>query len=147
SVRGTAGLAQTYARMGRTGEAEELLKRVVEANPKDANSLQLAGELLLNSDPEQAVGLLQRADALQASAHTDLLIAHAYQKLGKSDDSTRYLNRAKSRAPKDPEVMRAVAGQYREQGQYDQAIAALLAVPSKSMDVQAELAYTYQLAG
>src|SRR5579862_524900 len=38
SVRGLAGLAQTYARMGRDQEAEELLTRVVNANPKDANS-------------------------------------------------------------------------------------------------------------
>jgi tetratricopeptide (TPR) repeat protein len=143
SVRGMAGLAQTYAKMGRTAEAEQLLKRVVDANPKDANSLQLAGELLLNSDPERAVELLQIAAALQASAHTDLLIAHAYERLGKTDEANRYLNRAKARAPKDPEVLRAVAGQYREQGQYDQAIAILLAVPSKNMDIQAELAYTY----
>jgi tetratricopeptide (TPR) repeat protein len=147
SVRGMAGLAQTFAKMGRTAEAEQLLKRVVDANPKDANSLQLAGELLLNSDPEQAIELLQKADQLQGSPHTDLLIAHGYEKLGKPEESNRALNRAKSRAPKDPEVLRAVAGQYRDQGQYDQAIAALQAIPGKSMDVQAELAYTYQLAG
>jgi tetratricopeptide (TPR) repeat protein len=147
SVRGMAGLAQTYARMGRDADAEELLKRVVEANPKDANSLQLAGELLLNTDPKRSIELLQRADALQASAHTDLLIAHAYEHLGQPEESTKYLNRAKARAPKDPEVLRAVAGQYRDQGQYDLAISALQAVPSKNADVQAELAYTYQLAG
>ena len=46
-----AGLAQTFAKMGRDADAEQLLQRVVDANPKDANSLQLAGELLLNSDP------------------------------------------------------------------------------------------------
>ena len=50
-----AGLAQTYAKMGRIPEAEQLLKRVVEANPKDATSLQLAGELLLNSDPNRSL--------------------------------------------------------------------------------------------
>jgi tetratricopeptide (TPR) repeat protein len=147
SVRGMAGLAQTYAKMGRTAEAEQLLKRVVEANPKDANSLQLAGELLLNSDPAQSLELLQRADGLQASAHTELLISHAYQHLGQTQESARYLNRARSRAPRDPEVLRAVAGQYRDQGQYDEAIAALQAIPSKTIDVQADLAYTYQLAG
>ncbi len=54
-----AGLAQTYAKMGRDADAEQLLKRVVEANPKDANSLQLAGELLLNSDPTQASGIVK----------------------------------------------------------------------------------------
>ena len=147
SVRGLAGLAQTYVKMGRTQEAEQLLQKVVEANPKDANSLQLAGELMLNTDPKASLTLLQRAEAVQASAHTDLLIAHAYERLGQPEDSARYLNRAKSRAPHDPEVLRAAAGQYRDQGKYDEAIATLQAIPTKTIDVLAELAYTYQLAG
>ena len=133
--------------MGRDAEAEKLLQRVVDANPKDANSLQLAGELLLNSDPNRALELLQRAEGLQPSAHNDLLIAHAYEHLSQPDEAVRYLNRAKARAPKDPEVLRAVAGEYRDQGKYDEAIAALQAIPSKTIDVQADLAYTYQLAG
>ncbi|MGA2353721.1 MAG: tetratricopeptide repeat protein [Terriglobales bacterium] len=147
SVRGLAGLAQTYAKMGRDAEAENLLRRVVEANPKDANSLQLAGELLLSSDAQHALDLLLRADAVQPTPHTEILIARAYQLVGKTDDSSRYLTRARNRAPKDPEVLRAVAGQYRDQGQYDQALASLQAIPNKNADVQAELAYTYQLAG
>jgi tetratricopeptide (TPR) repeat protein len=139
SVRGLAGLAQTYAKMGRDSEAESLLRKVVEANPKDANSLQLAGELLLSSDPKHSLDFLQRADALQPSAHTDLLIAHAYERLGQPDESVKYLNRAKSRAPHDPEVLRAVAGEYRDQGKYEQAIATLQSIPSKNADVMAEL--------
>jgi tetratricopeptide (TPR) repeat protein len=147
SVRGLAGLAQTYAKMGRDQEAEQLLQKVVAANPKDANSLQLAGELLLNTDPKTSLSFLQRADAVQSSAHTDLLIAHAYDRLGQANESAKYLNRAKSRGPHDPEVLRAVAGQYRDQGKYDEALATLQAIPTKSADVQAELAYTYGLAG
>ena len=147
SVRGLAGLAQTYAKMGRTQEAEALLRKVVEANPKDANSLELAGELMLSTDPQAALPLLQRAEALQPAAHSDMLIAHAYERMGQPEESARYLNRAKSRAPHDPEVLRAVAGQYREQGKYDEAIATLQAIPKKTVDVQAELAYTYQVAG
>lgn len=147
SVRGLAGLAQTYAKMGRDREAEELLAKVVNANPKDANSLQLAGELLLNSDPKHSLELLQRADSLQPSAHSDLLIAHAYARVGQPDESTKYLDRAKARAPHDPDVLRAVAGQYRDQGHYEQAIATLQSIPSRNSDVLAELAYTYQLAG
>src|SRR5579871_4875182 len=147
SVRGLAGLAQTYAKMGRDQEAEQLLRRVVDANPKDANSLQLAGELLLNSDPKASLTFLQRAEAIQPSAHTDLLLAHAYDRLGQPDQSSQYLNRAKSRAPHDPEVLRAIAGQYRDQGKYDEAIATLQAIPSKNADIQTELAYTYGLAG
>jgi len=84
---------------------------------------------------------------LQGSPHTDLLIAHAYQRLGQPDEFTHYLNRAKSRGPKDPEVLRAIAGVYRDQGEYDQAIATLQAIPNKTGDVEAELAYTDQLAG
>ena len=147
SLRGLAGLAETYARMGRDQEAEQLLRKVVDANPKDANSLQLAGELLLTSDPKAALSLLQRAETLQPTAHSDLLIAHAYERLGQPEDSARYLNHAKSRAPHDPEVLRAVAGQYRDQGKYDETIVTLEAIPAKTADVLAELAYTYQLAG
>jgi tetratricopeptide (TPR) repeat protein len=147
SVRGLAGLAQTYAKMGRTQEAEQLLQKVVAANPKDATSLQLAGELMLNTDPQESLKLLQRAEAIQPTAHTDLLIAHAYSRLGQQDQFMAYLERAKTRAPRDPEVLRAVASQYRDEGKYDQAIAALQALPTKNADAQAELAYTYQLAG
>src|SRR5579863_8170508 len=147
SVRGLAGLAQTYARMGRTQEAEHLLQKVVQANPKDANSLQLAGELMLNSDPKASLDLLQRAAALRTSAHGDILIAHAYDRLGQPDESAKYLSRARSQAPRDPEVLRAVAQQYRDQGKYDEAIATLQSLPTKNADVQAELAYTYQLDG
>ena len=147
SVHGLAGLAETYAKMGRDQEAEQLLDRVVKENPKDANSLQLAGELMLNSDPKTSLALLNRADAIHPSPHTDLLISHAYQRLGQADEATRYLNRAKSLAPRDPEVLRAVAGEYRDQGKYDDAIATLKDIPNKTTDVQAELAYTYGLAG
>ncbi len=147
STNGLAGLAQTYAKMGRTAEAEKLLQRVVDENPKDANSLQLAGELMLNSDPKQALDLLQRADRIEDAAHTDLLIAHAYERLNQPDDVARYLNRARNRAPNDPEVLRAVAGEYRDQGQFDKAISTLQAIPNKNTDTQAELAYTYEVAG
>jgi len=147
SVRGLAGLAQTYAKMVRDQEAEQLLRRVVEANPKDSNSMQLAGELMLNSDPKASLELLQRAESIQPTAHSDLLIAHAYERLGQPEESAKYLDRAKTRAPHDPEVLRAAAGQYRDQGKYDEAIATLKAVPNKTTDVMAELAYTYQLAG
>jgi tetratricopeptide (TPR) repeat protein len=147
SARGLAGLAQTYAKMGRDADAEQLLRKVVAANPKDANSLQLAGELLLTTDPKAALDLLQRAESLQPSAHSDLLIAHTYERLGQADESQKYLDKAKSRNPRDPEVLRAVAAQYRDQGQYDKAVATLEAIPAKSSDVMAELAYTYELDG
>ena len=147
SARGLAGLAQTYAKMGQVDKAEEVLQRVIEANPRDAESLQLAGELLLNSDPKQALEFLQKSDAVRGTAHTDMLISHAYQRLGQNDEAIRALNRAKSRAPHDPEVLRAVADEYRDAGKFDEAIAALQAIPTRNIDTDADLAYTYELAG
>jgi len=147
SAQGMAGLAQTYAKMGRDQEAEQLLMKVVNQNPRDANSLQLAGELLLNTDPNRAVEFLQRSDSIQGSAHTELMLAHGFERIGKPDQASQYISRAKNRAPHDPEVLRAVAEQYRENGQYDQAIAALQAIPNKNTDALADLAYTYEMAG
>jgi tetratricopeptide (TPR) repeat protein len=147
SIRGLSGLAQTYAKMGREEEARRLLMQVVQANPRDMNSVQLAGELLLNTEPGRALELLRRADAAQPSPHTELLIARAYRQLNQPDQAQTYLNRARSRAPHDPEILRAVAAQYRDAGQYDRAISALQNLHSKSPDVLAELAYTFELAG
>lgn len=147
STAGLSGLAQTYAKMGRTDEAVRLLLKVVETKPNDVQTLELAGELLLEPDPNRALELLRKADSLQPSARPELLIARAYQRLNQPEQAKQFLSRAVSRAPKDPEVLRAVASQYRENGQYDQAISTLEAVPSKTPDVLTDLAYTYEVAG
>ncbi len=111
------------------------------------NDLQLAGELALNTDPSAALGLLQRAEAIEGTPRNELLIARAYQRLNQPDQSKIYLQRAESRAPSDPEVLRAVASYYRDSNQFDVAIATLQKIPKKTPDILGELAYTYQLAG
>src|ERR1700694_4774004 len=55
SVEGLSGLAQTYARMGKSEEAQQTLQQVLAANPRSDLDLQLAGELLLSTDPKRAV--------------------------------------------------------------------------------------------
>lgn len=147
SVQGLSGLAQTYAKMGRYSEAQDLLKQILAANPKSVTDLELAGELALNTDANTALGLLQRAEAIQGSPRNELLIARAYQRLNNPEQSKVYLQRAESRAPNDPEVLRAVASFYRDSSDYDAAIATLQKISRKPPDVLAELAYTYQLAG
>ena len=67
SVEGLSGLAQTYARMGRNAEAQQTLEAVLAANPKSDVDLQLAGELLLTTDPKRAIEYLQRSEAVKAS--------------------------------------------------------------------------------
>jgi tetratricopeptide (TPR) repeat protein len=147
SVEGLSGLAQTYAKMGRNKDAEETLKRVIAANPSSDADLRLAGELTLSSDPRLALSYLERADAIHPSARNELLMARAYERTGDKNKAKELLDRARSRAPSDPEVLRSVAGYYRDSGEYDQAIATLKSVPSQSPAYLSELAYTYELAG
>ena len=62
-------------------------------------------------------------------------MARAYQRLGRAEEARQMLARAKSRAPRDPDILRAIAGEYRDSGQYDQAISILKSLPAKSPDV------------
>lgn len=147
SIAGLSGEAQTYAKMGRTAEAQDLLKQVLAANPKSAVDLQLSGQLALQTDPNQALDLLRRADAIQPDARNALLVARAYQKLNQPDASKQYLDKALSRGPNDPNVLRAVAAYYRENGKFDEAIATLQKAVQRNPDALGDLAYTYGLAG
>lgn len=147
SIEGLSGLAQTYAKMGRAKEAEETLKRVLAANPSSEADLRLAGELTLNSDPKLALTYLSKADALRPSARNELLMARAYQRTGDQEKAKELLERARSRAPRDPDVVRAVAAYYRDTAQYELAISTLKSLPSNTPAYLSELAYTYELAG
>ncbi len=148
SVEGLSGLAQTYMRMGRSDDAKKILLQVINANPKRATDLMMAGELFLQSgDYGQAIRLLQRAESLQPNAHVEVLLAQAYMRTNQPDMAKAVLDRAKRTAPRNPDVFRAVAGYYREQRDYQNAIATLQQVPNKTPDVFAELGYTYELAG
>jgi len=145
SIEGLSGLAQTYAKMGRSKEAEEMLKRVLAANPSSDADLRLAGELTLNTDPKLALAYLSRADAIRPSARTELLMARAYQRAGDQNKAKELLERARNRAPRDSEVVRSVAAYYRDTGQYDLAISTLKSLPSEAPSYLSELGYTYEL--
>jgi len=147
SIEGLSGLAQTYAKMGRSKEAEEMLKRVLAANPSSDADLRLAGELTLNTDPKLALAYLSRADAIRPSARTELLMARAYQRAGDQNKAKELLERARNRAPRDSEVVRSVAAYYRDTGQYDLAISTLKSLPSEAPSYLSELGYTYELSG
>jgi tetratricopeptide (TPR) repeat protein len=148
SVEGLSGLAQTYMRMGRSDDAKRILLQIINANPKRATDLMMAGELFLQSgDYGQAIGLLQRAETLQPTSHSEVLLAQAYMHNKQPDMAKAMLDRAKRTSPRNPDVFRAVAGYYREQRDYQNAIASLKQVPNKTPDVFAELGYTYALAG
>ncbi len=147
SVEGLSGLAQTYARMGRNDDAQEMLDQALAANPRSDVDLQLAGELLLSTDPKKAIEYLRRSDAVKGSPRTELLLARAYQRTGDSEAAHNMLEHARSAAPKNPEIVRAVASYYRDTGQYDSAIHLLEGLHSKDANTLAELGYSYALSG
>jgi tetratricopeptide (TPR) repeat protein len=147
SIPGLSGLAQTYAKMGRNDEAKALLEKVLAANPRSAEDLRLAGELLLVSDPKQSLIYFRRAEAVQVNPRTELLMARAYQRTGDRDQAKKWLEAARSKAPHNPDVLRSVAAYYRETGQYQLALETLKSLPTKNVNTMAELAFTYQLAG
>jgi len=147
SVEGLSGLAQTYARMGRTAEAQQALEEALAANPRSDVDLQLAGELLLTTDPKRSLEYLQRSEAVKASARTELLMARAYERTGDGESAHKMLDRARRSAPANPEVLRAVASYYRDTGQYDEAIRTLEDLHAKDASTLAELGYSYALAG
>ncbi|MGC2246819.1 MAG: tetratricopeptide repeat protein, partial [Terriglobales bacterium] len=148
SLEGQSGLAQTFARMGRKDDALKLLTHVVDSDPGRITDVQLLGEMLLQSGNfDDALKQLQRAEQMHADARSELLLAITYERLNQDKQAEHYLDIAKHRSPNNPEVVRALAGFYREMGNYSAAIAALKSLPNKSPEVKAELAYTYQLAG
>lgn len=148
SLEGLSGLAQTYSRMGRKDEAERLLRQVVAADPRRTGDLLLLGETLLQAGQyDQALAPLQRAEQSQPGPRPELLLAMTHERLKQFDEARRYLEMAKRRSPNNPEVLRSLAGFYRETGNYSSAIAALKAIRSPGPDLKAELAYTFQLSG
>jgi tetratricopeptide (TPR) repeat protein len=148
SLEGLSGLAQTYSAMGRKNEAQALLQRVLAADPKRTGDLLLLGEIYLQTgEYDEALGPLERAESMQPAARSELLIALVYQRTKRLDDAKRYLEIAKKRSPNNPEVLRSLAGFYRETGNYAAAISALKGIKNPDPGVKAELAYTYQLSG
>jgi len=148
SLDGLSGLAQTYNVMGRRDEAERILTQVLSADPRRSNDAEVLGEILLRSgEYDKSLAVLARAEAIGPSARVELLMALSHERLKQFDQANHYLELAKSRAPNNPEVQRALAGFYRETGNYPAAITALKAIRGAGPEVKAELAYTYQLDG
>ncbi|MGB7190910.1 MAG: tetratricopeptide repeat protein, partial [Acidobacteriaceae bacterium] len=148
SLDGLSGLAQVYSAAGQTAEAERLLRRVIAADSSRAQDALLLGNLHMKSgDYSGALTWLNMAERTRPGARSELLLATTYQRLKQMDLARHYLDLAKQRAPNNPEVQRALAGYYRDSGDYSRAIAALKSIANPKPDVVAELAYTYQLNG
>ena len=143
-----SGLAQVYSLMGKTDEAMRLLKQAVAARPDRIGDLTMLGEMSLHAkDYTGAIDWLNRAEKVHPDARAELLLSLAYQQTKQTDLANHYLELAERRAPGNPEIQRAIAGFYRDEGNYAQAIAVLKSIKNPKPDVTAELAYTYQVSG
>jgi|GEM_PF-354015 len=148
SLNGMSGLAQTYSLMGRTDEAERLLKHVVTSDPRRRNDLSVLGDLYMRAgDYPSAIEWLGRAERIEPAAQSELLMAVAYEHLNQLSLASHYLEMAKNRAPNNPDVERSLAQFYRQSGDYGKAVEALRAIHNPAPDVVAELAFTYGLDG
>ena len=148
SADGLSGMAQTYARMGDPATAIRILSPLVAANPKRTEDVAILGELYMRSgNLQQALSLLQRAEAVKPSAHSELLMATAYLRMKQPERAKELLDRAKRRDPRNADIFRAVANYYREIHDYPTAITTLKAAPRKTPDLLADLGYTYELSG
>ena len=148
SLDGLSGMAQTYARMGRIDDAKKLLMQVINADPRRVNDLLLCGEMLIRAkQTQEGINLLARAEAIRPSSHAEVMMAVAYMKLKQLARARELLDAAKRRDPRNPAVFRAVANYYREQHDYQAAIATLKSAPAANADVLADLAYSYELNG
>lgn len=148
SLNGMSGLAQTYAQMGRTNEAEDLLKKVLAANPAQRDDLEVLADIYMHAgNYTEAIGPLNQAERVSPDARVELLLAINYEHLKQMDQANRYLELAKHRAPGNPDVERSLADYYRETGDFAKAIDSLKAIRNPRPDVVAELGYTYSLDG
>jgi tetratricopeptide (TPR) repeat protein len=134
--------------MGRTDEAERMLKQVVAADPGRENDLFALGNIYVRSgNYTEAIDWLNKAERIEPAAQSELLLAVSYEHLKQMDQASHYLELAKSRAPSNPDIERSLAEFYRETGDYSKAVDALTTVRNPKPDVVAELAYTYALDG
>jgi tetratricopeptide (TPR) repeat protein len=148
SIEGLSGLAQTYMRQGKSGEAERLLLQVIAANPRRPVDLAMAGELFLRAgDTQRGADLLQRSETMAPGAHTEVMLATAYMKLGQTQRAKQLLDTARVRGGKNVDVFRAVANYYREMGDYKSAVQTLRQLQTKDPEVLAELGSLYALNG
>ena len=148
SLDGLSGLAQVDNQMGRSEDAQRLLRQVVSADPRRRNDLLLLGESCLHTKNfSDAVNWLSKAEEIHPDSRSELLLAITYQQMKRMDRANHFLELAEQHSPNNPEVQRSMAGYYREEGKYSEAIASLAVIPNPGPDVVAELADTYQLDG
>ena len=146
---GQSGLAQVYSQMGRTSEAEQILKKLVASDPGRRNDLMLLGDLSMSSkDYSGAVDWLKKAEAIAPDARSEVLLAICYGQLKQIGPGGPLSCKWQSGARRiTPMYCAPWPDTIAKSESIPDAIAALKSIHNPAPDVVAELAYTYQLDG
>ncbi len=103
-------------------ESEAALKRAVELGPRDPDALTLYGDMLSGRRPEEAIGYLQRAIALDPLNRIALnALANAYISTGRVTDAERQLLANAALYPDFVDAKQSLGELYVRQGRLDRA--------------------------
>ena len=144
-----SGLAQVYNLMGRTDEAERILKQVVASSPDRSGDLTMLGEISMRSkDYAGAIDWLGRAEKVHPDARAELTAGRSATSKTKQMDQAKPLISSLPSIVRQttPKFERAMAGFYRDTGKPSPRRSSRPAhrFGNPKPDVTAELAYTYQ---
>ena len=133
--------------MGRKEEAIKILRALSLSISRRTTDVVLLGEICSSQGNMMSLHQFAARRANEAGCPLGIVLAITYERMNQPKEAEHYLDLAKHRAPNNPEIVRSLAGFYRETGNYPAAIAALKSLVKKTPGIKAELAFTYQLAG
>jgi tetratricopeptide (TPR) repeat protein len=146
-------LATCYLALGRYGEAETALTRILEKRPEQLPTIRLLAGLYQQSQhPEKAIPLFTRYLSLgkKLDPPTELQLANIYRQAGRYDDAVPYYQQA-AQDPKQKIAATVALAELRSwQGRYDDAIALcrdVLQTDPANRDARLGLAHALSWAG
>ena len=120
-------LVDLYSEVGRTGEAEKLLRQMLANNPSDARVMNHLGYLLAvrGDQLDEAVTLVRRAlqEDPDRPEYLDSL-GWAHFKRGELNDALKYLSAAAQKLPDNSEIQDHLGDVHARRGSFQEAIAA-----------------------
>ena len=118
-------LAVAYYASGKTDEAEQIYRDVLKQNPSDVSALNNLGYQLIDTQPAQAVPLLQRALQLDSSsAEVQDSLGWAYFKTGHLTEAQTLLETVVKAEPAKSASADHLGDVYRAQNKHQKAVQA-----------------------
>lgn len=117
-------IASLYAKMGQPEKAEQLFQKIINENPKDANSYDLYASYL-ESEGRYDEALMNYKKAYQLDPDDGgvaFRLGNAYFDRGRYSEAVEYLKKAKEDFGNDIETIKRLGEAYIELGEYGKAI-------------------------